>query len=66
MDDLEQAQAAKMKKADKGTKLVIAMTNYVREIMRKNLAVAEQSLAQAEVDKKNLQGELNDVTAESN
>ena len=55
-----------MKKADKGTKLVIAMTNYVREIMRKNLAVAEQSLAQAEVDKKNLQGELNDVAAESN
>lgn len=66
LDELNQAQASKAKKADKGTKLVIALTNYVREIMRKKLAEAEQSLAQAEIDKKNLQGELNEVTAESN
>ena len=45
IDDLQSSHNSKFKKADKGTKLVIALTNYVREIMRKKLAEAEQSLA---------------------
>ena len=41
IDALQTSHNSKFKKADKGTKLVIALTNYVREIMRKKLSEAE-------------------------
>ena len=47
MDELKNQQSSKIKKSQRGTKLVIALQNRVREMLMQKLSAIEQEFAKA-------------------
>ena len=65
MDEVKRSQSNKFKKAQKGTKLVIALQNRVREMLADKLAAAEQELAKAQLERESLGVDIENVTTDS-
>ena len=65
MDEVKRSQSNKLKKAQKGTKLVIALQNRVREMLAEKLATFEQELAKVQLERGSLATDIENVTTDS-